>query len=81
MKVRERLLEDKRTFFNNNMIKVGAMVYNAKYGIGTIDAMDKAHKYVKVVFAESDEHETFISPSCFIQEKLILLRGNLHPML
>lgn len=70
-----------KNFFNNNMIKVGAMVYNAKYGIGTIDAMDKAHKYVKVVFAESDEHETFISPSCFIQEKLILLRGNLHPML
>ena len=63
------------------MIKVGALVYNAKYGVGAIDTVNKAHKYVKVAFVEAGKHETFISPTCFIQEKLILLRGNLHPML
>ena len=70
-----------KNFFNNNMIKVGALVYNAKYGVGAIDTVNKAHKYVKVAFVEAGKHETFISPTCFIQEKLILLRGNLHPML
>lgn len=70
-----------KNFFNNNMIKVGAMVYNAKYGVGAIDTVDKAQKYVKVIFGENDKHETFIRPTCFTQEKLILLRGRLRPML
>ena len=63
------------------MIKVGAMVYNARYGVGAIDTVDKAQKYVKVIFGENDKHETFIRPTCFTQEKLILLRGRLRPML
>ena len=70
-----------KNFFNNNMIKVGAMVYNPKYGVGAIDTIDKAQKYVKVIFGENDKHETFIRPACFTQEKLILLRGRLRPML
>lgn len=70
-----------KNFFNNNMIKVGAMVYNARYGVGVIDTVDKAQKYVKVIFGETDKHETFIRPTCFTQEKLILLRGRLRPML
>lgn len=70
-----------KNFFNNNMIKVGAMVYNARYGVGAIDTVDKAQKYVKVIFGENDKHETFIRPTCFTQEKLILLRGRLRPML
>ena len=70
-----------KNFFNNNMIKVGAMVYNARYGVGAIYTVDKAQKYVKVIFGETDKHETFIRPTCFTQEKLILLRGRLRPML
>lgn len=70
-----------KNFFNNNMIKVGAMVYNDKYGIGAIDAVDKAQKYVKVIFSEVNKYETFIRPTCFTQEKLILLRGRLRSML
>lgn len=70
-----------KNFFNNNMIKVGAMVYNARYGVGAIDTVDKAKKYVKVIFGKNNKHETFIRPTCFTQEKLILLRGRLRPML
>lgn len=69
-----------KNFFNNSMIKLGAMVYNAKYGVGVIDTLDKAQKYVKVIFSEADKHETFIRSTCFTQEKLILLRGRLHSM-
>ena len=57
------------------------MVYNDKYGIGAIDAVDKAQKYVKVIFSEVNKYETFIRPTCFTQEKLILLRGRLRSML
>ena len=70
-----------KNFFNNKMIKVGSMVYNTKYGVGVIDTVDKAEKYVKVIFCENNKQEIFIRPTCFIQEKLILLKGHLHSML
>lgn len=70
-----------KNFFNKNMIKVGAIVYNNKNGIGVINTISKDLKVIKVIFYKDNKQEIYIGPSCFIQEKLILLKGCLQPVL
>ena len=66
------------SFLESEMMRMGkdsvnlSAMYFVKHAYS-----DKAEKYVKVIFCENNKQEIFIRPTCFIQEKLILLKYKL----